>query len=69
MSHIDWSELHVQVQPLAHQLYEAMSLREWEQAERIAHELTEVAFDIQRECIKQMVRSGQGFTKNYMYEA
>lgn len=66
----DWGELHVQLQPLTRKLYEAMSRQEWDDAEKLACELSNVAFEIQRLCIKHNVRSGLGFhdKPSYLYE-
>jgi hypothetical protein len=60
----DWSEWHVEIQPLSNRLYEAMSLREYEEAERLAKRLADIAFDIQREAIRRSVSSGVGFLTN-----
>ena len=66
---VDWSELHIRIQPLARDLYEAMSRQEYESAEKLAKELADVSFDIQREAIRKSVRSGVGFQQPYLYEA
>lgn len=40
---MDWPEHHVQLQPLASQLYEAMNLQEWDKAVALSERLLSVA--------------------------
>ena len=64
----EWDTLQQQLQPLARQLSEVMSRQEYETAEKLAKELADVAFDIQREAIRKSTCSGRGFQQPYLYE-
>ena len=65
---IDWSELHVQIQPAARDLYEAMSHREWSRAERLAQRMQRLAEDIRIHALRASVRSGEGKAPVILYE-
>jgi len=64
----EWDTLQRRLRPLAHQLSEVLSRQEYETAEKLAKELADVAFDIQREAIRKGVQSGWGFQQPYLYE-
>ena len=61
----DFSHHTVQLQPIARELYEHMSRREWTAAERAAQALADLAFELKQHALRQQIRSGIG----YIYEA
>ena len=50
---IDYSELTVQLQPLAHRLYENLARREWEEAEDLSLKLKQITDALHNHCVMQ----------------
>lgn len=57
----DYSEYSVEVQPTARNLYEAMALREWREAEELSLKLLNLAHELYKIAIKEQIVSGSGF--------
>ena len=55
MKPMDWAEMTVLIQPTARKLEEHLNRREYKDAENAADQLSEIVFELKRECIKRQV--------------